>query len=68
LYLEVFRAFKFLSDKSQQANGIDVLGELEKLGATLAYERNQASSREIDFDIQNNIGMYTTCSPHVLQK
>ena len=47
MYLEVFRAFKFLSDKSQQANGIDVLGELEKLGATLAYERNQASSREI---------------------
>ena len=49
MYLEVFRAFKFLSDKSQQANGIDVLGELEKLGATLAYERNQASSRENNF-------------------
>ena len=53
----------FLSDKSQLANGIDVLGELEKLGAVVAYGRNQASSREntknVLFLLRSNISKTT---------
>ena len=45
LYLEVFRAFKFLSDKSQPTQK-NLLGETAKLAAELASYLEKASERE----------------------
>ena len=45
MYLEVFRAFKFLSDKSQPTQK-NLLGETAKLAAELASYLEKASERE----------------------